>query len=673
MKRSIRTQSHRRDFFFDNVPFVTTQLLNPFSHLSRVPAATVGALVLACAPGIHAGVDPAGDPSFDSDGIASRIEPVNRWLGYPGGRLCINPSSAREFKIDPMAADLPLDVGAYAGTKVIRMPRVLTAQLVSPQSPADAEVAPPKEVWYPYKIAFASKQSDDLSIDGFDFFPDASPALIRVLKANGPAGTKLRLAGAAADQGTLRAEADGAITASLDGGHYALVFRRLDGEKLVPASTNVTPVLKDGAWALDLPVGEGGDSFAVGFGFATADEAASLALERANGVLEQPVAASLAMAKANMDGLLRKVPVPARFDQVSGVTADRHRLAYYMAWSFLFQSIIDPLPEHKDYPYPQMSLGKGSLWAEGHPRCPATCAWESFLGIQWLAEIDPEFGWNAYVGIMTLVDEEGILGGESLPSRKAHTAWVLHQRKPDMKRLAEVYPAIRRYLLWREKNPRWIWGKDIAPDEKDIEFAASWMVDTEYAIHIAQALGKAEDAAMWRTRQDAMLGSMREWFFRDPEKLHQFYFTDRQVHETEHRNQYRPVMILSALATPRLPDDMRARLASLLDECLKPDAPNGGFAYTKYADNQFVAWGLIDHGMPQARPFIESILRESIICGEFAETIEYDKNGAAIPFGVKPSLFTALNLIEFTWLLNGVRQDSGLPVPCVIPDTLSTP
>jgi len=633
----------------------------------------IAAILLACNPGDISGVDPAGDPSFDSDSIASQMEPVKRWLSFPGGRLCVNPTSAREFKSAPMEPDLPLDIGAYAGTRVVRLPRLLTARLISPESPSDGEISPPKETWYPYKISFSSKQAGGLSIDGFDFFPDSSPALIRVLKADGPAGTKVRLAGAAADTETLRVEADGAITASLDGGHYALVFRRLDQADSAPVAIGSSPELKDGSWSLELSVAEGSTSCVIGFGFATAEESPALAIERANKVLERPVATSLTAAKAHMDGLLRKVPLPASFGLGTEVTAEDHRLAYYMAWSFLFQNTIDRLPEHKDYPYPQLSLGKGSLWAEGHPTCPATCAWESLLSIQWLALIDPEYGWDAYEGIMSLVDEDGMLGGESLPSRKAHTAWVLHQQKPDLTRLAAVYPAIHRYLVWREKNPRWIYGDNVAPDEKDIEFAASWMVDTEYAVRIAEALGKSEDAMMWRKSQEAMIASMREWFFRDPEKLHQFYFTEKGVHVTPQRNEYRPIMILSALATPQLPEDMRARLASLLDECFKPEAPNAGFAYTKYADNQFVAWGLIDHGMPQARPFIESILRESILCTEFAETIELDQAGVAQPGGVKPSIFTALNLIEFTWLLNGVRQDSGLLTPCTIPSIPSKP
>jgi hypothetical protein len=126
-------------------------------------------------------------------------------------------------------------------------------------------------------------------------------------------------------------------------------------------------------------------------------------------------------------------------------------------------------------------------------------------------------------------------------------------------------------------------------------------------------------------------------------------------------------MILSALAIPGLPDDLRRRLSALSAEILDPKAPNAGFAYTKYPDNQFVAWGMIDQGMPEAAGFIRAILRDCLACGEFAETVEVAADGRLTPGGVKPSLFTALNIIEFTWLLNGVRFDNGVPEPCVVP------
>lgn len=601
-----------------------------------------------------------GDPGFDSAKLAVSPQTARRWLSAPGGRLCLNPSSHKEFAITPMAADLPLDLGAYVGTKVLRLPRVLTVRLVSPGS--HETPPPPVETWSPYQLAFSTKHSDGAVIEGRDYFPDSRASLVRSLKVKGAPGSRLRLEGKTAAAPKLRQTESGmVITISTAECHQALCFGNASGG---------TPALTDGGWSIELPVNGNEASFAVGFGFATPDEGADKAVANVVSVFSMPVADSLASAKSRMDKLLAKVPKPSVTGlKRDGISAKEHLKAYYMAWSFLFQSTIDPLPENAAYPYPQMSLGKGALWAEGDPICPATCGWESFLGIQWLALADPEFGWKAYQGIMSLVDAEGKLGGESLPSRKAQTAWVLFQQKADRERLAAVYPAIKRYLQWREQNPRWIYGNNVAPDEKDIEFAASWSFDAGFAIQIAETLGITGDAAMWREKQQAMVSNMKAWFFRDPAELHQFFFTDKGVHSTPQRNEVRPIMILSALATPGLPADMRERLNALFDKHFRRDAPNAGFNYTKYPDNQFTALGLMDGRHPQTRPFIEAILRDSIRCGEFAETIEVKPGNPVMPGGVKPSLFTAINIIEFTWLLNGARFDGGRPASCEIPGT----
>jgi hypothetical protein len=612
-------------------------------------------------------LDLAGGPGFDSDKLAVSQQPARRWLSAPGGRLCLNPSSPKDFVIDPMAADLPLDLGAYVGTKVLRLPCVLTVRLVSP---GKHETPPaPVETWSPYQLSFTTKQSDGAVIDGTDFFPDAGASLIRILKVKGAPGSRLRLEGKTSTAPKLQQSGtDSIVTISTAECHQAFCFKDLSGETLAPSTPAVPPTLADGGWSIELPVTGNAAAFAVGFGFATADEGSDKAVANAAAVFSVPVASSLSAAKARMDKLLAKVPKPAVTGLGSdGISAKDHLQAYYMAWTFLLQSTIDPLPENAAYPYPQMSLGKGALWAEGHPKCPATCGWESFLGIQWLALIDPEFGWNAYQGIMSLVDADGKLGGESLPSRKAQTAWVLFQQKADRERLAAVYPAIKRYLLWREKNPRWIYGNNAAPDEKDIEFAASWSFDVNFAIRIAETLGITGDAGMWRAKQKAMTANMKSWFFRDPAELHQFFFADKAVHSTPQRNEVRPIMILSALATPGLPADMRDRLGALFDQQFHREAPNAGFNYTKYPDNQFTALGLIESHHPQTRPFIEAILRDSIRCGEFAETIEVKPGKPVMPGGVKPSLFTAVNIIEFTWFLNGARFDGGHPVSCELP------
>jgi hypothetical protein len=259
------------------------------------------------------------------------------------------------------------------------------------------------------------------------------------------------------------------------------------------------------------------------------------------------------------------------------------------------------------------------------------------------------------------VDASGKLGGESLPSRKAQTAWLVYQRKPDRERLKGVYPAIARYLRWREQNPRWIFQGNDARDEKDIEFVVSWLFDVDYAIKIANELGLSQDVALWRSKSAQMRKNLQSWFFRDPAALHQFYFTERNVFNTKERSEYRPIMILTALCLKDLPAGMVERLHGLFCENHRPDRTNDGFAYTKYADNNLNAYGLFDHGIAEARPLIEAMVRDSIRAGEFAEVLAPGPKGEPQAEGVRPSLFSALNIIEFTWMLNHVRYESGTP------------
>ena len=126
-------------------------------------------------------------------------------------------------------------------------------------------------------------------------------------------------------------------------------------------------------------------------------------------------------------------------------------------------------------------------------------------------------------------------------------------------------------------------------------------------------------------------------------------------------------IFLSAMGLPQLPPEMLPRLNELFASVFKPDADNAGFNYLKYPDNNFLAYGLIERKTPAARPFVEAVTRDCIRGGEFAETLEIDEGGKLIAGGVMPSLFNPLNLIEFTWLLNGVRYDSGLPAAYSLP------
>lgn len=591
-----------------------------------------------------------GDPQFDSDSVASSELQQRRWLSYPGGRLCLNPATRHKFELAPMSADLALNIGGYVGTGVLRLDNLVEVHVENELSTTR------RTTWFPYQIAFEASYPSGVALTGHDFFIDADSTLIRLLKLHRAAGKSVALSG----------KISGAKGARWDGARRAVVVEDPNWSYALCIAADASCTLSGGSWSIAIPVKTNDAELAIAFGFAAGCEGADTAIKRASSALAQPVTKSLATAKANMDGYLRRVPKPAAWGITGipalGVTPERHRQAYYAAWSLLVQSIMNPFPENLEYPFPQMSLGKPSLWAEGERTSPATCGWESFLGLQWFSFLEPETCWQAYTGILSRVDDDGKLGGESLPSRKAQTAWILFKQRPDRDRLAAVYPALKRYLLWREQNPRWIYGGNNARDEKDIEFAVSWLFDVEYAGKIAAELGLAGDVRQWQDKAVQMRGNLDAWFFRDPAKLHQFYFAEKKVHYTKERDSDRPIMILTALWLRDLPVEAQARLVSLFREIHRPERAADGFAYTKYADNNLVAYGLIQHGLPEAKPFVEVFVRDSIRAGEFAEVLRPGKNGAPEPDGVQPSLFNALNIVEFTWLSNGVRYESGTPV-----------
>lgn len=610
-------------------------------------------------------VNMRGDPELDCDEIAQMTGPERRWHSFPGGRLCINPASHRTFVIDPTPPDLSLDLGGYVGVGVLRLPKVIRIDLLRPDGAVNAPLSQ-RTNWFPYKLAMQARHDGGAIVDVEDCFVDADSSLIRLINIRHAGSLRLRLSAEMPDGARLEWQAArNALLVTGKDYHYALCLVQLETEGGEQKRTKLRPNSTATEWNVEWPLEGGAGCFAVSFGFALRSEGGDVAVERAQGAQASPLEESMACARSVMQNFLRRVPAPTHWgldpSLAVGVTPEQQRQAYYAAWSFLYQNLIEEMPENVSYPYPQMSVGKGSLWADGEEHCPATCAWESLMAIQWLALVDPDTAWRIYAGIMTLVDNEGLLGGESLPSRKAETAWKLVQLAPDRKRLAAVYPSIKRYLLWREANPRWIWFDMKAEDERDLEFLASWLYDLEFAEQIAQELGLADEAALWRSKAAPGIRNMRDWFFRDPQRLHQLYFIKSGTHSIPNRASERPVMILSALRIRCLPDDMTTRLLALFREHMDPEAVNAGFNYSKYPDNQLVALGLLDRGLPEARPFIEAILRDAIRAGEFTECLVTGPDNRPALDGVKPSIFTALNVIDFTMLLNHVRYDAGRP------------
>ena len=616
----------------------------------------------------HAGVIMSGDPGFDSDSISNAKTGQWRWLSHPGGRLSLNPAPGKEISPDaswdipPLGEKLPLDIGAFFGTKAVRLMNLVTVSMSAPEGVPEFSTSR-STAWFPYKLVFDADFSEGAKVRGTDFFNEAKDAIVRELEMEGAKGKVLHLAGSAPASTTLHWDAD-RNTLCVKHPDYACEIRlfRLEGAAriFVPLSQPVKTVT-DG-WSLELPIGSNSEAIAVVVGFASGAEGAAKASARVAPVISEPVSDLLDGSKIVMDDYLRKVPAPQKWgvkDASGEISANEHRRAYYASWAFTYQDLIDVYPESREYPFPQFSVGKPSLWDEGEKTAPASCAWESLFAFQWNSFVDPELSWKAYLGLMSRVDNEGVLGGESLPSRKAQTAWILHRNKPDPERLRSVYPALKRYLLWREKNPRWVYSSNMAKDEKDIEFAVSWLVDTDYAILISNELGMANEATLWEKMQTEMIGNMRKWFFSDPEQIQQFYFADTGTHASKTRFENVSMMITSALCRTDLPKDLRDRTEQFFFSKFDASKPLCGFEIGKHPDLNLTAYGLIDQGIPEAKAFIETFLASAIRAGEFSE--ELNIKSPALVHGVKPSLFSPINIIEFTWLLNGVRYESGVP------------
>jgi hypothetical protein len=282
-----------------------------------------------------------------------------------------------------------------------------------------------------------------------------------------------------------------------------------------------------------------------------------------------------------------------------------------------------------------------------------------------IGKISPDIAWSTYEGIMSRVNSEGILEGECLPSRKAQGAWLIFGLTGDKQRLAKVYPAIKRYLIWREQNPRWIWGVDRGahnfPDEKDSSFVVSHLIDMEFAIRIARALDLPEDVDFWENMTQVELENYRKWFFPKDSPPMNFYFTSSGSHTSKARPNQEPCYILSALAFRKMPEDLVKRLQDYFKSLHNPSNKMAGLSFAKYGETSYIAYGLLDRNMqPQASEFVSQFLVDTMRPGaDFGEELRISY-GHVITGGVQPSLFLALQTIDFTLLREGVRIDRGL-------------
>jgi len=599
---------------------------------------------------------------FDTDSIKASGVGTWSWLSVPESRLVLNPFTKVVEGVPPTAQCLSLHLGYFFGTSINaeRLNNMISVG-INPKTPV-------QRAWWPYKLEMSAiDKASGMKVTATDFLADENTVL-RVMAFHSGAATLPFLGISGEIHGKPSMTTPDVLVADNGNRFTATCLATVSSidelpTALLPISTN-----SKARWNAKIPAMKSSNTVVLAsIGFSTKMEGSEKAVERAkSALLGKPASKSLAERKLSWDQLLAKVPCPEKFgiNASSGVTPETHRQWYYGAWTFLLSQLMAPLPEN-NYPYFSIAEGKPSLWAEGDPSAPAQCSWTCFMACGLLAGIMPDKAWNIYEGIMSRVTDEGVLLGECLPSRKAQGAWLVYRATGDRDRLLRVYPAIKRYLIWREKNPRWIWGtgkgKHDIPDEKDSSFVVSHLIDVDCAIRIASVLGLEKDIRFWREMTARELVNYRKWFFPEGSDPKNFYFTESGTHVFKDRTKQEPCYILSGLAFQGMPEDLTKRLTQYYLNIRKPDQPLLGFDLMKYGETSYIAYGLTDRGMhSEAKQFIERLLVYTIRPGgDFGETLE-QRNGIVTGGGVTPSLFLALQTIDFTLMQNGVRIDQSM-------------
>lgn len=604
-----------------------------------------------------------GDPNLDCDTLGNSDSNQWRWLSYPLSRLVLNPNTyCTDLGVGAMKSNLSLEMGYYVGAYAVdpfRRTDIINVQ-VDVNNGTKASASSVNSTWYPHKIAYTAQYTGlSSSISGYDFFVNEN-SWIRALELSGPTGKAMNLSGIA--DGTLSWDAvNKVLLITASDYYYALRIVGLDSS-MNAVELGITPSISGTSWTFRKSYLTEVGKVAVGYGFAIKSEGADAAKNRALACFDASVSSKMSSTKSYWDSKLRAVPAPTQWGitavNAGTITPAQHKRSYYAAWTFQLSNIIAETPE-KSYNFRQIGCGKPSLWGEGSNKSPNFSAWESLYQTQQISLVDPGTAWSSIEGYLSLTDQNGWIDGECLPSQKAHTAWIVYNMAPDSQRLAAVYPAIKRYLLWREAHPYWILNGEGNSSSRDVAFVTEFLNDVKYAIKICEELGYSSDIAMWQGKYDSMKANIGTWFT-SPIKQYTYYYTDTGHYTADGMDN---IGAYNYVLEPLLLQDLSASLdQTYMDtfmSVLDIQEELAGFGWLKYGDAVNIVYGLINRGyISEANQFMDACLKNIITIGEFSEEMQAGKYTVS---GVNPSSFTSSAMIEFTLVKNGMRYDDGVP------------
>ncbi len=529
--------------------------------------------------------------------------------------------------------------------------------------------------WTPHRVR-SEATGDEGTVRSDDLFYDRDTLARQYTVSEEPTENAV-LSGRIAGDATLRADRN-ALLIERDGYSYAVAFSResADGFRFYPSQLALltlsdgyeTPSNEARYWSIELD-GDDLDDLTVGVGFATANEGKQRALERAAGPTETVNWKTvLDRRRAEWtDYLQKEVPHPIHFDLEGiddrGVSAADVRRNYYVAWVFLRSNILPETPE-TDYPYPEFSVGKPSMWTHGPPGARTSATWESLLEMQLYAFVDPETSWEAFSGIMSRVTDSGQIEGESLPSHKAQTAWILYQLTEDDTSLEAIYDPLKRYLLWRRDNPRWIHLDHDYPNQRDADFVIKALLDMSYAEQIASVLDRPSEVELWKNERTALFEDYLNWFWEEPtgEPASNVFLNDDGT--VDEREFSRPSVIGMGMHLDCWEDEPQLEtIEAAVSESYDVDRTLLGIQppWNKYGNYGYTVRGLIDRELTDlAHTMINVGARDVARANVFAEQYIIG-NDHPEPDGVTPSAFGMVKLIDMVLLKNGYRYDRGWP------------
>lgn len=520
--------------------------------------------------------------------------------------------------------------------------------------------------WTPHDLPFSAVYADSATLTGYDYFYDKR-SLVRNLQfghitaANG----KFILTGSYAGNISFT---NNILRVAKEYYSYGLTSPAFNGKTvkyyatqaaMQTGSNSLAIPPSCGFWAIEIDANSlPGKQMSIATAFTANSDTAALP-----GLLATPLTGTNAITghasrQAFWDNFFTTVPHPSRFDiqkvDPRGVTPQQVKDAYYKAFALTASNVLDAEPGV--FNYPQVVTGKGSLWDEGAPVAPFSATWDSYTAIQQYAYVDPGVAWDAFKGLMSLTDAQGVIAGESLPSRKAQTAWILFQLTGDTASLTSVYEPMKRYFNWRLKYPYWVYNTVPDTAKKDAEFVFSALVDLAYMRDISKIVFNADTAAAWEQKRVQFYETSKPWFWQTPgAKPVQYYDTQTGVRSAGNTS-----WVTTGLYVDLLSGSYLTGMNNLFHDNFSSGYNFYLHGVAKYPDLSYTIYGLIARGRKDsAEIMVDAAIRQAVLANTFSEA--YSSHGASYPEGVRPSLFGASQVIDFVWLKNGFSYDRGFP------------